>query len=79
MACLLPNGQLDPSFSVGSGPDGDVHHVRVLPDGKLLLCGSFDRCDGADRDGSARLLADGSLDTGFSDRGLVVETIGGSK
>jgi hypothetical protein len=37
---LLPDGSLDPTFSIGTGPNG--LGVKVQADGKIILAGSFD-------------------------------------
>jgi hypothetical protein len=42
---------------------GEVRSVAVQLDGGLLLAGAFSAIDGVARDGLARLLPDGSLDT----------------
>lgn len=60
-----PAGSIDPSFSVGSGPDGVVRALRPLPDNKILVAGGFNRWDGTAGGGLVRLNPDGSLDTGF--------------
>ena len=62
---LLPNGQIDPSFRIGSGPDGAVLASLVQPDGRILICGEFRIFDGSTREYLARLNRDGTLDTRF--------------
>jgi uncharacterized delta-60 repeat protein len=69
-ALLIPNalaapGDLDLSFNSGSGADGWVGFVAIQPDGKVLIGGSFTTFNGVNRNGIARLNADGSLDTSY--------------
>jgi uncharacterized delta-60 repeat protein len=68
---LLPNGDLDPSFNIGTGFDGTfgdrtVAELAVQPDGKIVAAGSFVRVNGYNQGGIARLNANGSLDTSFA-------------
>ena len=65
LARLLPNGQLDPTFSVGNGANGTVRAMALLPDGKLLIAGDFTEYNDFSRNGIARLNTDGSLDSTF--------------
>lgn len=59
-------GDLDTSFLNGmTGPDGYVQSVVLLPDGKLLVGGSFTNINGVARGRVARLHADGSVDATF--------------
>lgn len=62
---LLPNGQVDASFSAAQ-TDGDVFSVALQPDGKLLIAGNFRNVGGRPQIGIARLLPTGALDPGFS-------------
>ncbi|HEX8337943.1 MAG TPA: Calx-beta domain-containing protein, partial [Pyrinomonadaceae bacterium] len=60
-------GAIDGTFNFnGSGPDYDVSVVTILPDGKILIGGSFSRYNGTHRNNVARLNSDGSLDTTFA-------------
>jgi uncharacterized delta-60 repeat protein len=72
VARLNVDGSLDGTFDPGSGPRGslantaeEVADIALLPDGKIIIVGSFDTVDGISRNGIARLLADGTLDTAF--------------
>ena len=65
VARLLPDGEVDTSFSPREGPDADVTALAVQPDGKVLIAGAFANVAGAPRAGLARLNADGSLDPSF--------------
>jgi uncharacterized delta-60 repeat protein len=72
---FLPDGTVDPNFSltaieaVLSNPvrvlPGTVVSLRVLDDDRIYIGGGFNRVHGAPRVGVARLNADGSLDTTF--------------
>ncbi len=63
---LMPDGQLDPTFNVGSASNGNINDMRLQPDGRLLCAGGFTTFNGIPHNGIARLNADGSLDTGFA-------------
>lgn len=60
-------GPRDAAFSaaLGTGAAGFVEEVKVQPDGKIVLVGSFSTFAGVTRNRVARLLADGGLDTSF--------------
>ena len=69
---LKPNGAGDSSFNKGPGvsvPSGGtpdmVNVVARQPDGKVIVAGEFTTIRGVSRNRIARLLVDGSLDTGF--------------
>lgn len=66
---LLPDGRLDPEFRVGTGPDGWVGTLTLLPDGRILAGGDFSRFNGCQRAGVVRLGPDGRVDESF-DAGL---------
>ena len=60
------DGSLDTSFQNDmAGANNYVRSVVVQPDGKVLIGGDFSSVNGTNRNGIARLNADGSLDTGF--------------
>ncbi len=64
---LNANGSLDTSFSAG-GPafaGGYPSQVRLQPDGRLLVAGSFTQYNGVARAGLVRLLSNRALDTSF--------------
>ena len=52
-------------IALGIGIANNVGAVVVQPDGKILIVGEFTMVNGVERNGIARLNADGSLDTGF--------------
>jgi uncharacterized delta-60 repeat protein len=55
-----PNG-----FNVNIGPNGNINVIDVLPDGKMLLGGSFFRFNLQTTGSFVRVNADGTLDPGF--------------
>lgn len=64
---LTADGELDPSFNVGSGTNGKVYAIAVQSNGKVLVGGSFTSYNGTLCSNIIRLKKDGSLDAGFSD------------
>ncbi len=62
---LLPDGERDLSYPVGSGPNDIVRGMELMSDGRLVIFGNFTQVNGTARPGLARLNADGSLDTSF--------------
>jgi uncharacterized delta-60 repeat protein len=69
-ARLLTNGALDFSFNINVAgsfyANGFVYNTTLQADGKIMLGGQFTTVNGVARGGLARLNADGSLDTGFT-------------
>lgn len=65
---ILPDGTLVPTaiFPVGgNGPNGEVKHLKFLPDGRLAIAGAFTQYNGVARNRIAVANADGSLNTAF--------------
>lgn len=62
VARLREDGTLDPEFDPASGPNGAVTSMRVLPDGRIVIGGSFTSVNGVARAGLAWLWANGALD-----------------
>jgi len=59
-------GLVDINFAAGGGvTGGTITEIIGLPDGKMLISGSFTAVHGVARNRIARLNADGSLDSGF--------------
>jgi uncharacterized delta-60 repeat protein len=69
IARLKADGSLDGSFNPGTGPNAGVTSVALQPDGKLLIGGYFSAVNGTNRNGIARLNANGSLDNTFDPGG----------
>jgi uncharacterized delta-60 repeat protein len=64
---LNSDGTHDAAFSTNAGfTNCCTNSVAVMPDGKILLGGSFTQVAGGNRQRIARLEADGRLDTGFA-------------
>ena len=57
-------GSLDTPFN--TAVSGDVYATAVLPDGKMIIGGSFTTVGGVARANIARLNADGSVDASFT-------------
>ncbi len=64
---LNTDGTVDESFSVGTGPNGNnsVECIHVLPDGKILVAGTFSSFNGGP-EGLVRLLPNGAVDDSFN-------------
>jgi uncharacterized delta-60 repeat protein len=79
-ARLLENGQLDPSFDAEPGltniADGSIEHAQLLPDGRIIVTGTFTHMDTLPRNKIARLNHDGSADTGFDAGDIAVSAPG---
>jgi uncharacterized delta-60 repeat protein/uncharacterized repeat protein (TIGR01451 family) len=65
IARLNANGTLDASFDPGFGADATLYTIRLQPDGKILVGGSFTSMGSRSRNGVARLNANGTLDESF--------------
>ncbi len=68
---LQASGAADAAFDPGTGPKqgstgGLLEGLAVQADGKILVVGEFDTFNGQAAAGVVRLLADGSVDTGFN-------------
>jgi uncharacterized delta-60 repeat protein len=63
---LNTDGSLDAGFNPGTGATSYINTVALQADGKILIGGAFGAYNGIVRNGVARLLSNGSLDTGFS-------------
>ena len=65
LARLRQDGTIEPSFDPGTGPDGAVSAIRLLPDDRIMIGGTFGRVNGTSRAGLARLFSSGLLDKTF--------------
>lgn len=63
---ILPDGTNDAKWVMGTGANNTVRDVRELPDGKVLIVGSFTSVSGHGSRYLARLNSNGSVDTGFN-------------
>ncbi|WP_298224183.1 T9SS type A sorting domain-containing protein [Flavobacterium sp.] len=59
------DGSKDVTFNTGTGFNGAPYCMVVQSDGKILVGGSFSRCNEITSNGIARLNADGLLDVSF--------------
>ena len=67
LARLNSDGTLDPSFSMGTGLSaaGFVSSIRLQPDGRILVAGTFTSYNGTARKNILRLLTNGTIDPSF--------------
>lgn len=65
LARLLPDGNIDNTFNIGSGANGTVSMVQVQPDGKIIVGGQFSSFNGVTKKRLVRLNPDGSIDNNF--------------
>ena len=65
LARLNADGTLDPTFTPGTGADGPIRTLLMLPDERIVIVGDFAMYNDVNRNGMARVNADGSLDYGF--------------
>jgi uncharacterized delta-60 repeat protein len=63
---LLPNGDLDTSFSFGTNPNDTPNLLLLQKDGKVLIGGDFTTFDGVASSKLIRLNSNGTVDTSFS-------------
>jgi uncharacterized delta-60 repeat protein len=66
IARILANGDLDATFSIGTGFNNQVYALAVQPDGKIIVGGNFTSYNGVLRNRIVRLSADGTLDSSFN-------------
>jgi uncharacterized delta-60 repeat protein len=62
---LNANGSLDSNFTPGIAANNDVYSVALQADEKVLIGGAFTSFNNTNRNGIARLNANGSLDLAF--------------
>jgi uncharacterized delta-60 repeat protein len=65
LARLNPDGTFDPTFT-GDRPDNDIRAIYILPDGKILVGGLFQKLGTTSRIGLGRLNANGTVDTSYN-------------
>ncbi|MBL9174211.1 MAG: delta-60 repeat domain-containing protein [Verrucomicrobiales bacterium] len=66
IARLMSNGDIDPSFDPGVGPNQAVTGFDLQPDGHILISGPFTSVSGQPRNGYARLTDTGALDPDYA-------------
>ena len=62
---LNSDGQIDTTFNIGTGFDGNVNTIKIQSDGKILVGGNFITYNGLYADSIVRLNIDGSIDSTF--------------
>ncbi|WP_035668814.1 T9SS sorting signal type C domain-containing protein [Flavobacterium sp. 83] len=74
----LSNGDVDATFTIGTGTNNQIYAVALQPDGKIIIGGNFTNYNGVLVNRIARLLSDGTVDLSFN-KGLgadaIVETL----
>ena len=65
-ARLNPDGSIDTTFNIGAGFNNVPRNILVLPDGKILVMGSFNTYNDAPVSRMLRLNTDGSVDDTFN-------------
>jgi uncharacterized delta-60 repeat protein len=72
IARILPNGNIDNSFSIGTGftmtnlQSTNVTSIDVQSDGKIIVVGSFDSYNGTLRNRIVRVNVNGNIDLNFN-------------
>lgn len=70
---FLANGSRDADFQTLPGPDYQINAFAIQPDNRIVIVGDFNEVEGRIRNGVARLLGNGALDTSFSQTTGIVE------
>ncbi len=65
VAHVSTTGQPDNAFNIGTGVSGYLGTIRLQPDGKIIIGGTFHSYNNTRRNNLARLHVDGALDTSF--------------
>lgn len=62
---LNEDGSIDPGFNPGGigGNSGGIFSIKIQPDNKILIGGTFTQFNGISQNGIARLNTDGTIDT----------------
>ncbi|WP_373999153.1 delta-60 repeat domain-containing protein [Bdellovibrio bacteriovorus] len=66
---LLPDGNIDSTFNVGSGFDGNVRSIAITSAGDIFVGGWFFSVNGAAQKSFALLDENGSVKSGFNNNG----------
>jgi len=73
LARLNTDGTLDGTFNVGNGADAFISDIRIQPDGKIVIAGTFYSYNGSSNYRVTRINTDGSPDNTFSDVGSGID------
>ena len=65
-ALNVPSGNVDVTFDLGTGADGTINTLEILPGGKLLIGGDFKIFNGMPVPNITRLSSDGNIDLSFT-------------
>jgi uncharacterized delta-60 repeat protein len=65
IARINTNGTIDTTFTVGTGFNNTVWSLAIMPNGQIIVGGSFVTFNGVTRNRIARLNSDGTLDTSW--------------
>ena len=65
IARIQANGEIDATFSIGSGFNNQVYALALQPDGKIIVAGNFTSYNGVVMNRIIRLFPDGTLDSSF--------------
>ena len=60
------DGSVDEGFDIGEGPDGPIYAVSQMPDGRIVIGGSFSAIGGVPSSSLAVLKDNGQLDQDFA-------------
>ena len=63
---ITQNGEVDQQFDVGSGADGKVYAIHVLPNGNIAVAGNFQRFNGYQSPGLVVISQSGEIVTSFN-------------
>ena len=69
LARLNADGTLDPSLHIEKGSDGGIYNISVMPQGELVLSGSFTKFDDLSRNNFVVLKPDGSVHPNYNTNG----------
>ncbi len=65
IACLNANGSLDNTFTIGEGISGEVYTIKVTPQNKILVGGSFNFYNNVSENSIIQLNENGTRDANF--------------
>lgn len=66
---LMPNGNIDPSFATGSGPNNEILAIGVCEDSSIIVSGFFSQYQGQPVTQPIRIRPNGQRDTSFNPGG----------
>ena len=66
IARLSSNGNIDNTFSIGSGFNSDIYSIDLQIDNKIIAGGNFTTFNGNNSKGIIRLLSNGGFDSSFN-------------